>query len=101
MIGDGKCTSFWSALWCGDNTLSSRFKRLFDLSLNKDINANSVLNSNYEALTFRRWLSEEDAKSLEDLKSLCDDFNLSGSKDMIRWMINKNGFNVKSLLSQM
>lgn len=91
----------WNELWCGDNTLSSRFKRLFDLSLNKDINVNSVLNSNCEALTFRRWLFGEDAKSLEDLQSLCDDFNLSGSKDMIRWMINKNGFNVKSLLSQM
>lgn len=43
MIGNGLNTSFWCDKWCGDSLLSKNFKKLFELSLNKEISVSSVL----------------------------------------------------------
>jgi hypothetical protein len=45
-IRDGKSTSFWDGCWCGNIPLSVRFKRLHDLSLDKEISVDKVLNKN-------------------------------------------------------
>jgi hypothetical protein len=69
-IGNGYSTSFWSDNWCGDVPLSIKYKRLFELSLNKEINVNWAMSDNCNSLTFRRRLFGEGAKQLEDLKKM-------------------------------
>lgn len=69
VVGNGKSTSFWNDCWCGPLPLSVRFKRLFELSLNKEIRVDVVLNSSFESLTFRRRLVGVDAENLNELES--------------------------------
>jgi hypothetical protein len=45
-----------------------KYNRLFELSLNKEINVNWASSSNCNSLTFRRRLFGDGAKQLEDLK---------------------------------
>jgi hypothetical protein len=61
-------------------------------SLNKEVNVNSVLVSNFNSLTFRRRLVGEGAQSLEELERICNRFCLSASKDKAVWMLNKKRF---------
>ena len=35
-VGDGSRVRFWTDIWCGDQSLESRFPRLFGLAGNKD-----------------------------------------------------------------
>jgi hypothetical protein len=36
VVGDGKNTSFWNDQWVDGDTLSSLFRRLYDISLDKE-----------------------------------------------------------------
>jgi hypothetical protein len=87
--GNGNSTSFWTEVWNGDSPFSVRFKILFELSLNKEINVNIALSKNCEFLKFRRRLHEENAQLLEELKNICNDINLDDSRDKAIWSINK------------
>jgi hypothetical protein len=40
IIGNGCSTSFWCDTWCGDTPFLMKYNRLFELSLNKEINVN-------------------------------------------------------------
>jgi hypothetical protein len=53
------------------NLFSIKYKRLFELSLNKEINVNWALRDNCNSLTFRRRLFGVGANLLEDLKNDC------------------------------
>jgi hypothetical protein len=96
-IGNGFSSNFWIDKWCGDERFSIKYKRLFDLSLNKEINVNEALSDNCNSLIFRRRLFGVGAKMLEDLKKDCEDYCLEDSKDMPSWILDKKGFSVKSL----
>jgi hypothetical protein len=96
-IGNGYSTSFWRDKWCGDEPFSIKYKRLFDLSLNKEINVNWALRDNCNSLIFRRRLFGVGANLLEDLKKDCEGHCLEDSKDMPSWTLDKKGFSVKSL----
>jgi hypothetical protein len=96
-IGNGYSTSFWRDNWCGDEPFSIKYKRLFDLSLNKEINVNWALRDNCNSLIFRRRLFGVGANLLEDLKKDCEEHCLEDSKDMPSWTLDKKGFSVKSL----
>ena len=75
-IGNGVSTSFWLDKWCGDEPLSMRYKRLFELSLNKEINVNWAIRDNCNSLIFRRRLFGDGVNLLDDLKNNCADFCL-------------------------
>jgi hypothetical protein len=62
MIGNGCSTSFWCDTWCGDTPFSTKYNRLFELSLNKEISVNWALNSGFSSLAFRRRLYGDGAK---------------------------------------
>jgi hypothetical protein len=96
-IGNGYSTSFWRDKWCGDEPLSMKYKRLFELSLNKEINVNWVLRDNCNSLTFRKRLFGVGANLLEDLKNDCAGYCLRDKNDKPSWLLDKKGFSVKSL----
>jgi hypothetical protein len=96
-IGNGNSTGFWNEVWIGDSPFSVRFKRLFELSLNKEITVNMALSDNCDSLIFRRRLHGESAQLLEDLKNICNAINLDDSRNKTIWTINKKGFSVKSI----
>jgi hypothetical protein len=95
-IGNGVSTSFWLDKWCGDEPLSMRYKRLFELSLNKEINVNWALRDNCNSLIFRRRLFGAGVNLLDDLKNNCADFCLIDRNDRPCWLLDKKGFPVKS-----
>jgi hypothetical protein len=95
-IGNGYSTSFWSDNWCGDAPLSMKYKRLFELSLNKEINVNWALSANCNSLTFRRRLFGDGAKQLEYLKKDCE-VCLMDREDKPSWLLDKKGYSVKSM----
>lgn len=87
-------------MWNGDSPFSVRFKILFELSLNKEINVNIALSKNCEFLKFRRRIHEENAQLLEELKNICNDINLDDSRDKAIWSINKKkNFLLNSFIS--
>jgi hypothetical protein len=77
--------------------LSIKYKRLFELSLNKEINVNWALSDNCNSLTFRRRLFGEGAKQLEDLKKNCEVYCLMDREDKPSWLLDKKGYSVKSM----
>jgi hypothetical protein len=95
-IGNGVSTSFWLDKWCGDEPLSMRYKRLFELSLNKEINVNWALRDNCNSLIFRRRLFGAGVNLLDDLKNNCADFCLIDRNDKPCWLLDKKGYSVKS-----
>ena len=97
IIGDGKSTSFWNDCWCGNIPLSVRFKRLHDLSLDKEISVEKVISTNSESLTFRRRLVGAGADNLKEMISSYEDICLNDSRDNVIWLLDKKGFSVKSL----
>jgi hypothetical protein len=97
VIGDGKSTSFWNDCWCGNIPLSVRFKRLYDLSLDKEISVEKVLSTNSESLIFRRRLVGTGADNLKDMISSYEDICLNDSRDNVIWLLDKKGYSVKSL----
>jgi hypothetical protein len=99
-IGNGKPTSSWFDTWLGDLPLSVQFKRLFDLSFDKKINVEKVINSNFSMLTFRRSLVGDTTNMLDEIKHRCRGLILTNYDDQIVWALNKTGYSVKSMYSK-
>jgi hypothetical protein len=76
--------------------LAVKFLVLFDLALDKDISVNKVLTSNFDALSFRRKMSNLQV-FYGELVDLCAQHNLSGQEDRVSWCIGNKGFTVNSL----
>jgi hypothetical protein len=99
-IGNGYATSFWRDKWCGDESFCIKYKRLFDLSLNKEISVEGALRDSCNSLIFRRRLFGVGANLLENLKMDCEGYCFKDSKDKPHWNLDKKGFSVKSLYKQ-
>nr|GEX53230.1 RNA-directed DNA polymerase, eukaryota, reverse transcriptase zinc-binding domain protein [Tanacetum cinerariifolium] len=54
VIGNGSTTRFWHDIWYGDICFKEKFKRLFNLVLQKDANVASKLQASNVASSFRR-----------------------------------------------
>jgi hypothetical protein len=96
-----KNSSFWLDTWCDNSPFSEKYRRLYELSLDKEINVNSVLINNCNSLTFRRRLFGRSAIDLENLKKDCENTCLTNIKDKVVWMLKKKDFSVKSLYIKM
>jgi hypothetical protein len=77
--------------------LAVQFPILFDLAYDKDISVNKVLDSNFEALSFRKRIIGNLSVLFEDLLGCCNNFSLSDQGDRIVWCLDKKGFSVNSL----
>jgi hypothetical protein len=74
-----------------------QFPTLFDLAYDKDISVNKVLESNFDALSFRRRIIGNLRVLFEDLMNCRNHFSLSDQDDRIVWGLDKKGFSVNSL----
>ncbi|GJY77215.1 RNA-directed DNA polymerase, eukaryota [Tanacetum coccineum] len=54
VIGNGSTTRFWHDIWYGDICFKEKFKRLFNLELQKDANVASKLQASNVASSFRQ-----------------------------------------------
>nr|GEV00245.1 alpha/beta hydrolases superfamily protein [Tanacetum cinerariifolium] len=54
VIGNGSTTRFWHDIWYGDICFKEKFKRLFNLELQKDANVASILQAYNVASSFKR-----------------------------------------------
>jgi hypothetical protein len=97
VVGNGCRTSFWKNFWIGDGPLAVMFPILFDLTIDKDITVNKVLSSNFDALSFRRRMTDNLQGLYDDLVALCSDYNLSNQEDKLIWRLGNKGFTVNSL----
>ncbi|GKD55254.1 RNA-directed DNA polymerase, eukaryota, reverse transcriptase zinc-binding domain protein [Tanacetum coccineum] len=96
--GNGSTIRFWKDLWLGDETLCSRYNRLFRL----DINENCLISDRYND---GRWdwqwhrpiASGRTESMLQSLLSELVNVNLSSSADQWKWNIGSDGsFSVAS-----
>jgi hypothetical protein len=96
-VGNGLNTSFWKSNWIGNLPLAVQFLTLFDLAYDKDISVHKVLESNFDALSFRRRIIGNLRVLFENMLSCCNHFSLSDQDDRIIWGLDKKGFSVNSL----
>jgi hypothetical protein len=96
-VGNGLNTSFWKSIWIGNLPLADQFPVLFDLAYDKDISVNTVLVSNFEALSFRRRIIGNLRVLLDELMICCNHVSLSDHEDKIVWGRGRKGFSVNSL----
>jgi hypothetical protein len=96
-VGNDLNTSFWKNIWIGNMPLSDQFPVLFDLAYDKDISVNTVVASNFEALTFRRRIIGNLGVLLDELMICCNHVSLSDHDDKIEWVMGRKGFSVNSL----
>lgn len=74
-MGDGADTDFWRDCWCGSVPLCERFRRLYDLAINKAITVRNMFLLGVEdgggAWWWRRrlWVWEED-QLVEECRAL-------------------------------
>jgi hypothetical protein len=96
-FGNGNRTSFWHDVWIGDQPFCVRFKRLWDISENRNICVDKVICSNFEALKIQRRLFGDTVNNLDEMKHMCRDIHLTGADDSVSWTLDKKGFSAKSL----
>jgi len=47
-VGDGADTSFWCDVWCGGVSFRDRFRRLYDLAIDKSFTVRDMFLSGWE-----------------------------------------------------
>jgi hypothetical protein len=100
VVGNGKSTSFWKNIWCGDVSLADKFPRLYNIARDKDITVEKVLNSDFQALSFRRRIIGDLSMKFGDLVACCNTFQINNQKDKVSWSLDKKGYSVKSFYSK-
>ncbi|GKB48218.1 RNA-directed DNA polymerase, eukaryota, reverse transcriptase zinc-binding domain protein [Tanacetum coccineum] len=98
VIGNGSTTRFWHDIWYGDICFKEKFKRLFNLELQKDANVASKLQASNVASSFRRPPRSgiENSQFIE-LEQILSSISLSSVSDRWSWTLHGLGdFSVKS-----
>nr|GEZ28386.1 RNA-directed DNA polymerase, eukaryota, reverse transcriptase zinc-binding domain protein [Tanacetum cinerariifolium] len=98
VIGNGSTTRFWHDLWYGDICFKEKFKRLFNLELQKDVNVASILQVSNVASSFRR-PPRSGIKNSQfiELRQILSSISLSSVSDRWSWTLYGLGdFLVKS-----
>nr|GEV69974.1 RNA-directed DNA polymerase, eukaryota, reverse transcriptase zinc-binding domain protein [Tanacetum cinerariifolium] len=97
VIGNGSSTRFWHDRWYGDVFLKEKFKRLFNLELQKDASVASKLQIPNVASTFRSPRSGIENSQHSELVQMLSSVSLSSACDRWSWTIHGLGeFLVKS-----
>ncbi|XP_071718823.1 uncharacterized protein [Rutidosis leptorrhynchoides] len=99
-IGDGKDTSFWDDVWMGNARLKDKFKRLYRLEVNKEINICNKLDE-FDINGHGEWAYQPLGRTRGELSTLSDlarnSLLVEGRKDEWRWSLDSNGiFSVKA-----
>nr|GEV66548.1 RNA-directed DNA polymerase, eukaryota, reverse transcriptase zinc-binding domain protein [Tanacetum cinerariifolium] len=98
VIGNGSTTRFWHDIWYGDICFKEKFKRLFNLELQKDANVASKLQASNVSSSFRRppRSSIENSQFIE-LGQILSSIFLSSVSDRWSWTLHGlSDFSVKS-----
>nr|GEV61591.1 retrovirus-related Pol polyprotein from transposon TNT 1-94 [Tanacetum cinerariifolium] len=98
VIGNGSTTRFWHDIWYGDICFKEKFKRLFNLELQKDANVASKLEASNVASSFRRPPRSgiENSRFIE-LGQILSSISLSSVSDRWSWTLHGlDDFSVRS-----
>nr|GEY35989.1 RNA-directed DNA polymerase, eukaryota, reverse transcriptase zinc-binding domain protein [Tanacetum cinerariifolium] len=98
VIGNGNTTRFWHDIWYGDICFKEKFKRLFNLELQKDAIVASKLQASDVASSFRR-PPRSGIKNSQfiELGQILSSISLSSVSDRWSWTLHGLGdFSVKS-----
>lgn len=102
VVGDGKQTYFWSNVWLGGVSLKDRFRRLFEVAVDKWVSVFDLCQlgwgENGEAWKWRRRLFAWEEDKVGELCLLLENVNLQVNKeDIWKWNLEKsNIFSVRS-----
>nr|GEW52127.1 RNA-directed DNA polymerase, eukaryota, reverse transcriptase zinc-binding domain protein [Tanacetum cinerariifolium] len=99
VVGNGHSINFWQDKWYGEVPFKDKFKRCFNLELQKDISFALKMQSNDIAISFRRRpRSGIEESQFCDLNSLLASIVLSDAADRWSWTLCGHGeFFVKSV----
>lgn len=87
-LGDGRCTSFWSDVWYGDEALADQFPALYSHCTNKEASANEVMSSGLEG-SFVPRLSQQASQDLLVISTIVDVTQLSDTPDVRKSIFTK------------
>ena len=98
VIGNGSSTRFWHDRWYGDVCFKEKFKRLFNLELQKDVSVASKFQMSNVVSSFRRSpRSGIENSQLLELEQIISSVSLSTTSDRWSWTLHGLGeFSVKS-----
>ncbi|GJW25890.1 RNA-directed DNA polymerase, eukaryota [Tanacetum coccineum] len=98
VVGNGHSIKFWQDKWYGEVPFKDKFKRCFNLELQKDISVALKLQSNDIALSFRRSpRSGIEESQFGELNNLLTSVVLSNAMDRWSWSLCGHGnYSVKS-----
>nr|GFB59743.1 RNA-directed DNA polymerase, eukaryota, reverse transcriptase zinc-binding domain protein [Tanacetum cinerariifolium] len=98
VIGNGSTIRFWHDIWYGNICFKEKFKRLFNLELQKDANVASKLQASNVAFSFR-WPPRSGIENSQciELGQILSFISLSSVSDRRSWTLHGLGdFSVKS-----
>ena len=100
-LGNGETVSFWDDCWCGDQSLKSKFPRIYLLDNDKGCNvANRLSLPDWGSVLRRNPRGGIEASQFTDLRLLIEPVVLSPHRDTWTWSLDVHkGFSVASIRS--
>ncbi|XP_071699188.1 uncharacterized protein [Rutidosis leptorrhynchoides] len=97
-IGNGRKTSFWHDVWCGNTTLASHFNRLYHLDMCKDdCIADKWMNGEWQFLWSRESIGSRNEQLVNDLRCCLSFCQLADRDDRWLYSLSNDGlYTVKS-----
>ncbi|XP_071727346.1 uncharacterized protein [Rutidosis leptorrhynchoides] len=94
LIGDGNITSFWNDIWVGNASFKDRFKRLYRLEIDKDINISNKIEE-FKGDGLGNWAYSPIGRMNSELIELRDTIRnlqlIEDKKDCWNWNLNSKG----------
>ncbi|XP_071713621.1 uncharacterized protein [Rutidosis leptorrhynchoides] len=94
LIGDGKSTSFWDDIWVGNASFKDRFKRLYRLEIDKDINISNKIEE-FMGDGLGNWAYPPMGRTNSELNELRDTVQnlqlIEDKEDCWSWNLNSKG----------
>ncbi|XP_071703962.1 uncharacterized protein [Rutidosis leptorrhynchoides] len=94
LIGDGNNTSFWNDIWVGNASFKDRFKRLYRLEIDKDINISNKIEE-FKGDRLGNWAYPPMGRTDSELIELRDTVQnlqlIEDKKDCWNWNLNSKG----------
>ncbi|XP_071700548.1 uncharacterized protein [Rutidosis leptorrhynchoides] len=94
LLGDGKSTSFWNDIWVGNASLKDKFKRLYRLEIDKDINISNKTEE-FKGDGLGNWAYPPMGRTNSELTELRDTVRnlqlIEDKKDCWSWNLNSKG----------
>ena len=98
ILKDGTQIRFWEDKWLGNTPLRDQFPSLYNIVRRKHVNVATVLDTGTPAVSFRRYLNEQNLNDWQGIIERLRSIHLTNEPDRFKWGLHQNGvFSVSSM----